>query len=147
MWHVINVVQIVVVHPLNLFHLKLSQTSIILSSCAQEKVLRHCFKIDLYFGKTCKCCASGNVCIGMGNCTSLTVRSTFSITCMLGCAKVLQLATGYILCQTKNANKKDLLGLFFWQNISSGQKGLTFFWNYGTPKCTHGSMDSMDSME
>ena len=53
MWHVINVVQIVVVHPLNLFHLKLSQTSIILSS-AQEKVLRHSFKIDLYFGKTFK---------------------------------------------------------------------------------------------
>ena len=54
MWHVINVVQIVVVHPLNLFHLKLSQTSIILSS-AQEKVLRHSFKIDLYFSKTCTC--------------------------------------------------------------------------------------------
>ena len=54
MWHVINVVQIVVVHPLNLFHLKLSQTSIILSS-AQEKVLRHSFEIDLYFGKTFKC--------------------------------------------------------------------------------------------
>ena len=38
-----------------LVHIKLSQTSIILSSCAQEKVLRHCFKIDLHFGKTFKC--------------------------------------------------------------------------------------------
>ena len=40
------------IHPLNLFHLKLSQTSIILSSCAREKVLSYYFKFDLYFGKT-----------------------------------------------------------------------------------------------
>ena len=47
-------VQIVVIQPLKLFHLKLFQTSITLSSCAQEKVLRYCFKIDLYFAKTFK---------------------------------------------------------------------------------------------
>ena len=47
--------------------------------------------------------------IGMGNYTSLTIQSTFSITCTLGCTT---LATGYILCQTENANKRDFLGLF-----------------------------------
>ena len=90
--------------------------------------------------------------IGMGNYTSLTIQSTFSITCTLGCTT---LATGYILSQTENANKRDFLGLFLtWpafcikcpfvtlkrgQNISSGQKGgLIIFWNYVTPKCTHG---------
>ena len=36
------------IHPLNLFHLKLSQTSIILSSCAREKVLSYYFKFDLF---------------------------------------------------------------------------------------------------
>ena len=41
---------------LNLLHLKLFQTSIILSSCAQEKLRRRCFKIDLYFGQTLTVC-------------------------------------------------------------------------------------------